>query len=241
VRLNQSAGWSETVSKFHFVRDYVRLALYLRLTHSRDEAMSLAVGGQYEQFGLKEAEILQYAGLREGQSLLDFGCGSGRLAWALGQKKISIDYCGVDIIKAFLRYARKKSPVNYRFILSRSLSIPLPDASFDMASAFSVFTHLLHHESYNYLEELHRVVRPGGVVVLSFLEFSEPTHWVMFHDTINAYRKGRLPHLNQYIERSQIELWSGRLGYRDVRFVASTDSPWGNAGALGQSLAILQR
>jgi len=229
------------MTKFHFVKDYERLALYLRLKHSRDEAMSLAVGGQYEQFGLKEAEILQYAGLRDGQSLLDFGCGSGRLAWALAQKNMSIDYCGIDIVKAFLRYAKKKSPPDYRFILNRSLSIPLPDASFDMASAFSVFTHLLHHESYNYLEELHRVVRPGGTVVFSFLEFSEPTHWEMFQYTIRAYRKARLPHLNQYIERSQIELWSEKLGYRNASFIASTDSPWGNAGAIGQSLAILQR
>lgn len=229
------------MSQFHFVKDYARLALYLRLTRSRDEAMSIAVGGEYETFGLREAEILQYAGLRDGQSLLDFGCGSGRLAWALGQKKMSIDYCGIDIVKAFLRYARKKSPSNYRFILSRSLSIPLPDASFDMASAFSVFTHLLHHESYNYLEELHRVVRPGGVVVFSFLEFSEPTHWEMFQYTVRAYRRARLPHLNQYMERSQIELWVEKLGYRNASFVASTDSPWGSIGAIGQSLAILQR
>ena len=229
------------MTKFHFVKDYERLALYLRLKHSREEAMSLAVGGQYEQFGLKEAEILQYAGLRDDQSLLDFGCGSGRLAWALGQKNISIDYCGIDIVKTFLRYAKKKSPPDYRFILNRSLSIPLPDASFDMASAFSVFTHLLHHESYNYLEELHRVVRPGGTVVFSFLEFSEPTHWEMFQYTIRAYRKARLPHLNQYIERSQIKLWSEKIGYQDASFIASTDSPWGNTGAIGQSLAILQR
>lgn len=179
------------MTKFHFVKDYERLALYLRLKHSRDEAMSLAVGGQYEEFGLKEAAILEYAGLRDAQSLLDFGCGSGRLAWALGQKKMSIDYCGIDILKTFLRYAKKKSPPGYRFILNRSFSIPLPDASFDMAAAFSVFTHLMHHESYTYLEEIHRVVRPGGIVVFSFLEFSEPTHWTVFQDTVKTHLKTR--------------------------------------------------
>lgn len=228
------------MTKFHFVRDYGRLALYLRLRYSRDEAMSLAVGGQYEQFGLKEAEILQYAGLRNGQSLLDFGCGSGRLAWALGQK-MSIDYCGIDIVKAFLRYARKKSPATYRFILNRSFSIPLPSASFDMAAAFSVFTHLLHHESYTYLAEIFRVLRPGGVVVFSFLEFSEPRHWAIFQKTVKVHHEGRLPHLNQFIERSQIELWAKKLGYQNPSFVAGAASPWGSMGPIGQSLAILRR
>jgi ubiquinone/menaquinone biosynthesis C-methylase UbiE len=203
--------------------------------------MSRAVGGGgYEQVGQVEAAIAGYAGLRDGQSLLDLGCGSGRLASALGQK-MSIEYCGIDIVKALLKYAKKKSPKNYRFILNRTLGIPLPDAFCDMATAFSLFTHLLHHESYIYLQELHRVVRPGGVVLFSFLEFSEPSQWAQFESTVEVHRTARLPHLNQFIERSQIELWSGKLGYESVRFVGGSDTPWGTAGALGQSIAILQR
>ncbi|HWG11312.1 MAG TPA: class I SAM-dependent methyltransferase [Rhodanobacteraceae bacterium] len=228
------------MAKFHFVEDYERLVRRLRWKYPIDEAMSLAVGGDYEAIGLKEAAILQYAGLRDGQSLLDLGCGSGRLAWALGQK-MSIDYCGIDIVQSLLKYARKKSPANYRFILNRALSLPLPGASFDMASAFSVFTHLLHHESYLYLEAFHRVLRPGGTVVFSFLEFLEPGHWETFAGTVEAQRSSKLPALNQFIERNQIELWSQKLGYRNADFIAGTASPWGDTGALGQSVAILRR
>ena len=228
------------MAKFHFVEDYERLVRRLRWKYPIDEAMSLAVGGDYEAMGWKEAAILQYVGLRDGQSLLDLGCGSGRLAWAIGQK-MSIDYCGIDIVKSLLRYARKKSPANYRFILNRALSLPLPDASCDMASAFSVFTHLLHHESYLYLEAFHRVLRPGGTVVFSFLEFFEPGHWAAFEGTVEAQRSSKLPALNQFIERNQIELWSRKLGYQSADFIAGTASPWGDTGALGQSLAILRR
>lgn len=229
------------MAKFHFVEDYERLVRRLRWKYSLDEAMSRAVGGGgYERIGQIEAAIVGYAGLKDGQSLLDLGCGSGRLAAALGQK-MSIEYCGIDVVKALLKYAKKKSPENYRFILNRSLAVPLPNASCDMATAFSVFTHLLHHESYIYLEELHRVVRPGGVVMFSFLEFSEPHHWAQFEATVEVQRSATLPHLNQFLERSQIELWSGKLGYHDVRFVGSTEAPWGSSAALGQSIAILQR
>jgi ubiquinone/menaquinone biosynthesis C-methylase UbiE len=229
------------MAKFHFVEDYERLVRRLRWKYSSDEAMSRAVGGGgFEHIGQIEASIVGYAGLRDGQSLLDLGCGSGRLAWALG-RTMSIEYCGIDVVKALLNYAKKKSPANYRFILNRSLGVPLPDASCDMATAFSVFTHLLHHESYIYLEELRRVVRPGGVVVFSFLEFCEPGHWAQFEATVAVQRTAKLPHLNQFIERAQIELWSAKLGYKSVRFVGSTDAPWATSEALGQSLAILHR
>lgn len=227
--------------KSYFVKDYERLVRRLRWKYSLDEAMSRAVGGGgYEQIGQIEAAIVAYAGLRDGQSLLDLGCGSGRLASALGQK-MSIEYCGIDVVKALLKYAKKKSPANYRFVLNHSLGIPLPDASCDMATAFSVFTHLLHHDSYIYLAEFHRVVRPGGVVVFSFLEFSEPGHWAQFEATVDAQRSAVLRHLNQFLERSQIELWAAKLGYESVSFVGSTDAPWGTSDALGQSLAILKR
>ena len=39
-----------------------------------------------------------------------------------------------------------------------------------MILAFSVFTHLLHEESFIYLEDFKRVLKPGGSVVFSFLE-----------------------------------------------------------------------
>ncbi len=229
------------MAKFHFIEDYERLVKWLMRKYPLDEAMSRAVGGGgYEHVGQIEAAIVGHAGLRDGQSLVDFGCGSGRLASALGQK-MSIEYCGIDVVKALLQYAKKKSPENYRFILNRSLGVPLPDASADMATAFSVFTHLLHHESYIYLEELRRVVRPGGVVVFSFLEFSEPGHWSQFEATVEAQRSSTVPHLNQFLERSQIELWSSKLGYQSVGFIDSTKAPWRTSKALGQSIAILQR
>ena len=59
-------------------------------------------------------------------------------------------------------------------MLNRALYIPAPDACADMVCAFSVFTHLLHTETYLYLEDIRRVLRPGGRLVFSFLEFANP-------------------------------------------------------------------
>jgi ubiquinone/menaquinone biosynthesis C-methylase UbiE len=205
-----------------------------------DEAMAVAVGGDFESVGITERAAMRHAGLRDGMALIDFGCGSGRLAWALGQA-MRIDYLGIDVVQALLDYARGKSPPGYRFLLSRALRIPAPDASADMVSAFSVFTHLLHTETYIYLEDIRRVLRPGGKLVFSFLEFANPEHWLVFSGTIEAQRHSTLPHLNQFIERNAIELWCARLGYVLEGFVAGSDAPWGDTPPLWQSLAILRR
>ncbi len=228
------------MADFHFVEDYEKLVAHLVATLPIDEAMSRAVGGAFEQVGLVERAVVAYAGLHDGQQIIDLGCGSGRLAWALGQA-MQVEYIGIDIVQALLDYAVTRSPPDYRFILNRTLAIPAPDMSADMVTAFSVFTHLLHVESYLYMEDIFRVLRPGGRLVFSFLEFAEPKHWNVFGLTLDAQRRSTLPHLNQFIERNAIDLWCQKLGFIREAFVDGSDAPWGDAPPLWQSLAILRR
>src|SRR6266849_11104000 len=197
----------EPQREFHFVRDYSRLISDLLARYQADEAMGIAVGGDYERIGAVECALLRYVGLRDHMSLVDFGCGSGRLAFALGRQPIRIEYCGLDIDQRLLDYAKSKSPAHFRFALNRALRLDIPDAAADIVCAFSVFTHLQHAETYLYLEDIRRVLRPGGRLVFSFLEFAEPEHWEIFKDTAQAVRRGTAAHLNQFIERNAIESW----------------------------------
>jgi ubiquinone/menaquinone biosynthesis C-methylase UbiE len=233
------------VTEFHFVEDYERVVAELMARYPIDEAMSRAVGGDFEKNGRIERAVVRHAGLRDGQRLIDLGCGSGRLSWALGDAGMRLDYLGIDIVQALLDYARSRSPANFRFVLNRALHIPAPDQSADMVCAFSVFTHLLHAESYIYIEDIRRVLRPGGRLVLSFLEFANPEHWVVFADTVNIQRHAAVPHLNMFLERNAIDLWADKLGYVREAFIDGADAPWRDAGAaegpLWQSLAILRR
>ena len=228
------------MAEFHFVADYEALVANLVATRPIDEAMAVAVGGDYEKTGKIEAAIVRHFGLRDGMTLIDLGCGSGRLAWALGQT-MRIDYLGIDIVQAFLDYAHTRSPRTYRFVLNRTLSIPAPSASADMVCAFSVFTHLLHAESYIYMEDIRRVLRPGGRLVFSFLEFADPDHWAVFAGTVDGQRNSTLPHLNQFIERNAVELWAEKLGYELETIVDGAAAPWGDAPNLWQALAVLRK
>jgi SAM-dependent methyltransferase len=224
---------------FHFVKDYKKLVRRLMLTHPLDEAMSLAVGGNYVEFGNIEKDVLLYAGLKNGMSIIDFGCGSGRLASSLGND-YNLNYTGVDIIDELLQYAAKKSPANFKFIKNLKLEIPAESESADMICAFSLFTHLLHEESYIYMEDMHRVLRKDGILVFSFLEFECTSHWPVFMTTVNQQRKSILPHLNTFIEKSVIKKWTEILNYDVVEIIDGGDKRF-NGKALGQSICILKK
>ena len=226
------------MAQFHFVEDYEKLIVHLIATYPLDEAMARAVGGgPYDIFGQMEADILDAAGLTDGMVVVDLGCGSGRLASAL-HKSRAVSYIGIDIVQPLLDYAQTRAP-NYRFLLHRELSIPLADSSADIVSAFSLFTHLLQAETYVYLEESARILKPGGRIVFSFLEFSEPTHWAIFELTRKAARDANGDHLNMFLERITIELWAEKLGLIAEQFFPSSTTWQGHA--LGQSVVVLAK
>ena len=225
--------------QFHFTEDYERLVADLVKTLPLDEAMSLAVGGEFAAIGAIERDILRYAGLGDGMSLLDLGCGSGRLAKALSNS-IEIRYTGLDVVEALLQYASSICPASYQFVLNQALSIPCDDSSIDMVSSFSVFTHLLHAETYIYLEDICRILKPEGRLVFSFLEFAEPNHWAVFTNTVASEKTRTSTQLNTFIERSAIELWCAKLNLRLVEVIDAGETRW-QTGPLGQTVAIAEK
>lgn len=229
------------MAQFHFVEDYERYVDDLVKQYPIDEAMARAVGGgPYDGIGDIELNLLKHAGLQTGMSVFDLGCGSGRLATALGKSGMALEYIGTDVVQALLDYAKTKSPEHYRFIRHSSLSVPAEDSSLDIACAFSVFTHLLHHETYRYLEDLHRALKPGGLVIFSFLEFADSGHWNVFEYTLDKQRKGLQIPLNTFIERSVIKTWAERAGFVVDQFLNGWDRP-NDGEPLGQSVCVLRK
>jgi ubiquinone/menaquinone biosynthesis C-methylase UbiE len=107
-----------------------------------------------------------------------------------------------------------------------------------MISAFSLFTHLLQTETYTYLEEAVRVLKPGGKIVFSYLSFQEPSHWPVFLNTKAEANASRLPHLNMFMENATIEVWARHLGLAVERFVSAREIIFQNR-PLGQSSVVL--
>ncbi|HET9317064.1 MAG TPA: class I SAM-dependent methyltransferase [Vicinamibacteria bacterium] len=99
------------------------------------------------------------------RSLLDFGCGCGRVArrWA----GLTASVHGCDLNPRLAAWCRKNLPFG-RFVVNR-LDPPLPydDGAFDLAYALSVFTHLPERSQRAWMDEMHRVIRPGGHLIVT--------------------------------------------------------------------------
>ena len=187
-----------------------------------DRAMELAIGGEFESMGIMERELLVQQGLPKDGYLIDVGCGSGRLAKPLAEY-LEGDYLGIDVVPDLLAHARRiTGRERWRFLLAPGLSIPEASGRADMVCFFSVFTHLLHEESFTYLREARRVLKPGGKIVFSFLEFAIPSHWAVFEQTVA--QAGKLMPLNQFIGRDAIAAWAEHLGLR-IDAVFDGDKP----------------
>lgn len=217
--------------------------------------MAHAIGGEFEAFGVIEREMLKYYGLGDDSYLIDVGCGSGRLAKPLAQLP-SVRYLGTDIVSALVDYARTTvNRPDWKFKTVDDLAIPEKDAVADMVCFFSVFTHLLHEQSYIYLEEAKRVLKPGGTVVLSFLEFNMAFHWNVFEATIKDARGANQHPLNVFIERTALAAWALHLGLEVVETRDGSEAfvplPYPltledgrvveGFGNLGQSICVLRK
>jgi SAM-dependent methyltransferase len=178
--------------------------------------MDLAVGGNFVPFGILMREVLVQAGLERDHCLVDVGCGSGRLAKALADH-LRGPYLGLDVVRELLSYARSIcNRPDWRFELVDEIRIPERDERADMVCFFSVFTHLLHEDSYRYLLEAHRVLKPSGRVVFSFLEFRNPCTWVVFEGMVEHRKRGDGKHHDQFLSRDAIAAWAEHAGFEIV-------------------------
>lgn len=105
----------------------------------------------------------------QGKSVLDFGCGTGRTLSAFLQDAQRAEFSGCDIHAESIAWASADlSPPLHFFVCRQAPPLAQPDQRFDLVFAMSVFTHITHEWS-RWLVELHRVLRPGGLAVISVL------------------------------------------------------------------------
>ena len=144
-----------------------------------DEAYFLRASEGYREFvashgrrlGPRFRKALSLAKVQPGQRVLDIGCGRGELvihSALRGARAVGIDYSETAV--AIAREALASHPPDVRqrasFALMDARRLGFADASFDTAFMTDVVEHLAPPELAAALAEAHRVLRPGGRLVV---------------------------------------------------------------------------
>jgi ubiquinone/menaquinone biosynthesis C-methylase UbiE len=125
------------------------------------------IAGEFSQTrGFLWEELKKFKDLiKDGEKVLDLGCGNGRLLKILQDKKI--EYIGVDSSRKLIEIAKEKHP-NFQFLVADALSLPFLENSFDKVFSISVFHHIPSEElRLQFLKEIKRILKPKGILILT--------------------------------------------------------------------------
>jgi len=159
-------------------------AWYLRRWHFFPEGY-LSAGGvrNYDRFirplyyegherkalaALTREVVRVHATTREGPrpTILDVGCGTGRMLAAIRRRLPASDLTGLDLSPFMVAESRARLADTARIVHADACSLPWDSASFDVAVAAHVLGHVPRPVATRMLTEIARTLRPGGTLLV---------------------------------------------------------------------------
>lgn len=133
-----------------------------------------------------QVELLEFSKyFQDGQSVLDLGCGSGRIIRIL--KDFELDCVFVDISEKQLNYAKKEERGKIKkveFIVKDILNSNFQQNSFDVVLCIATFHHLKNKKyRISLLKKIHTWLKPEGYLLM--------TNW-------NLWQKNHRKYLNVF-------------------------------------------
>ena len=177
-------------------------------TYRSDIDKAIAFSGQSHDFFTRVKadyiiELLQEFGKNRATTspldVLDIGCGHGHIHPYLVQSNVQMNLSAVDVATSVVEEARLMNPsVDYKSYEGERL--PYDDASFDTAYTIAVMHHVPPAQWPAFLQEMRRVVRPGGLIAIFEHNPINPlTQWIVrtcpIDDNAVLLRSGRLSRL----------------------------------------------
>ncbi len=138
--------------------------------------------------------LKEYANISPSQTILDAGCGCGRVALLLLHFLSDAGkYYGFDICPEHIDWCKKNISVSFpdfhfahvdvkkklynpngKYQL-KEMTLPYSENMFDIVYAHSLFTHMVDHEMKYYINELSRVIKPTGTFYASYYLINSKT------------------------------------------------------------------
>jgi len=162
--------------------------------------------------------LIDQANIVQGETVMDFGSGTGTLCMMMKQRYPGSNIIGLDIDEKIISIAGKKiqkANLDIRFLQYDGNAIPMADNSVDKIVTSFVLHHLNTVIKEKMFREFHRVLKPGGE--LHVADFEKPANlytklafqlvrWVDGGECTSINVKGKLREL---IERNRFTWFTG--------------------------------
>jgi SAM-dependent methyltransferase len=132
------------------------------------EAKMFAASAGYERFMGRWSRLLapsyiEFAGIKNGDRVLDVGTGTGSVASAVEARMPSSEVVGIDPSAGFIAYAQQNAKsTRARFEVGDAQALRFEDGSFDHTFALLAMNFI--PDTGKAIAEMRRVTRPGGIV-----------------------------------------------------------------------------
>lgn len=127
-----------------------------------------------------EERIIKIANIKDGESILDVGCGSGGLVVRIRSNYQNCEVVGVDPDQKILNLAKKKIEKNkfdVALINAWAEKLPFQNSSFDIVISALTFHHLPTEIKKQSFKEIHRVLKKDGRFLLADIGKPDSLFW----------------------------------------------------------------
>jgi ubiquinone/menaquinone biosynthesis C-methylase UbiE len=167
---------------FYSLQDFIAFITGKRVKGYPPKRLNFVGSGEFMKTG---EEFLKHfkkiGGLKSSNIVLDIGSGVGMMALPLARYLDTNkgEYYGFDIDKRGVNWCKNNISIkyphfNFKYVdIHNKFVFPYKNGMFDFVFATSVFTHMPLDQIGQYLNEIKRVLKPGGKIFLTFFSLDK--------------------------------------------------------------------
>lgn len=188
------------------------------------EVAKLAVAGYRDEEGFEAtaedtlATLRATTGVSPYDIALEIGCGVGRVGKLLA--KHCYHWIGTDISGEMLTHARRRLQGLDNVTLLELHTVGLSEirsGTIDLVYCTIVFMHLFEWDRYRYVQEMARVLRPGGRCYFDNIPLDTPHGWHVFSEGAGYPIHRRPAHMSMSSSREEFRAYLTNAGFEDIR------------------------
>jgi SAM-dependent methyltransferase len=127
--------------------------------------------------------------MERGRRVLDFGCGWGRNYRFFLKDLSPSTLIGVDVDAQCVQLCQEHFPVGNFEVCEATAPLRFGDETFDVVYAYSVFSHLSETVQLGWVREFSRLLRPGGMLIVTTLKAAHLDVWNHVRTTADHWKE----------------------------------------------------